>query len=148
MAVTNKRVLYGTNGVVIVRTPRILADAPVAGLWTPDNRNANESGVDPDALTLRGLNLRTARVVARFEAAAGGSASIEVEPIIAVPDHADPPGVRTWTPLEKVTLSPDLEDGIVIDLDGHDTAFRITGLTLDGGTDVTLVVTGGQFKGD
>lgn len=144
-----KKVLYGSDGVARVRAERAAADAPAAGVWTPDNLNADEIAAPlvADDVTLRGHDWQTVRLVARFGGTPDGSESVEVETLIAVPDPTDPIGARSWVTLPKVTLAPALATMEVL-IRGHNAAFRITDLTLGTATSVSIDVTGGQHKAE
>ena len=133
--------LYGPKGSSEVRRDRSVVDATD---WTPDNLSAGETigGLVADDVTLAAREWQDVRIVADFHGSPLGSESVEVEPLIAVPDPNG--GVRKWSTLPKFTLTPNL-DGELAPVGGHDCAFRITALALDGATDVSLLATGGRI---
>lgn len=143
-----KKVLYASSGVARARSARAAVDAPASGVWSPDNLNANEiaAPLTADDVTLRGHDWQDVRLVARFAGAPNGAESVEVEPLIAVPDPANPTQ-RVWAVLPKETLAPNLDTGVVA-IRGHDAAFRITALTLGTATSVSIDVTGGTHKAE
>lgn len=136
--------VYGPTGRVDVRTGRTVADSPVSGDWTPDNRNADESAETPDSLTLRADRWEDIRVMANFTGTPGGAETITIQAIRSVWQAAVPG--RFWIPIgDPIVLSPTLQSDLVL-TDGCDVAFRITNLSLNGGTDVELVALGGQVS--
>lgn len=143
-----KVILFGETGRAVVRLERTAIDAPASGAWTPDNLNAAEisGGVVADDVILRASDWEDVRVVAEFTGSFTGSETVTVQPLRSVYATAVPG--RVWVPIgDPVDLAPHLGSSLVL-ADGGDLAFRITALTLDGGTNVTLLVTGGQMTRD
>jgi len=77
--------LYGPKGSSEVRRDRSVVDATD---WTPDNLSAGETigGLVADDVTLAAREWQDVRIVADFHGSPLGSESVEVEPLIAVPD--------------------------------------------------------------
>jgi len=144
MAGPTKRRLYSPDAVVDVRAPRMAADAPVSGLWTPDNRNAGEAG--PDEVILDAREWSHVRVLADFRGPTGlpvAGGSVDVVPMIATRDQAATNG-RRWKELSTISTLPGDEPSAPVQVDGHLAAFRISAYVAGGATDVVLRVTGGQ----
>lgn len=139
-----KVILYGETGRAVVRLERTAIDAPASGAWTPDNLNAAEisGGVVSDDVILRASDWEDVRVVAEFEAGAGASAAVTLQALRALRSTTVPG--RVWIPIgDPFELTPSLASELVL-ADGADIAVRVTALTLDGGANVTVSVTGGQ----
>jgi hypothetical protein len=137
--------LPSSSGTVAVRSARAALDGPAAGLWTPDNRNANEigGGEVPTDFILDAREWEDVRIVADFAGALSGAETVEVQPLIGIPKNTAPG--RDWATLPKFTLAPQL-DSDVAPVRGHFSAFRITALSLGTGTSVTLKATGGTRR--
>lgn len=135
-----KAKLHGPNGSAIVRTNRSAADGAT---WTPDNTAGGEDG---ELATLDGHPWEDVRLAAVFLGAPGGTESVSVTPLMAIPDSSvGSVAGRRWLPLASIVLTPQLDHELVI-VDGHDMAFRITAYTAGGSTGVNLMITGGAHR--
>jgi hypothetical protein len=134
--------LPGPSASAIVRAARTAADAPAAGLWTPDNLNAAEigAGVTADMVTLDGRTWDDVYVLPVFNVA--GGTSVVVTPLIAIKDALGTRG-RVWAELAPQTLTPLLSG--VMPVRGHVCAFRVTTITLGAAANVKLMATGGKL---
>jgi hypothetical protein len=140
MSITKNRLL-GHDAVVAVRAARTAADSPPAGAWTPDNLNAGESG--PDEAILDAREWDTVRVIADFYDGSGNPAqggSVDLMPLIATREPAGTIG-RRWRELTAVTGLA--AAAVEVPVNGHNAAFRITGVVLGGAATVVIKVTGG-----
>jgi hypothetical protein len=143
MTAPTKRRLYSPSAKTDVRAPRNAPDAPVSGLWTPDNRNAGELG--PDVVILDAREWLSVRLIADFRGPTGApvdGGSVDVLPMVATPDAAAPLG-RRWKTLTSVGGLTGLAASAQVPVDGHLVAFRITAYVAAGATDVVLCATGG-----
>ena len=137
-----KKRLYSQDASITVRPNRAVADAAD---WTPDNLSAGEisGGIVADTVILDGREWDDVQLVADWELLgvpnAGGSAAIEV--LISTPDSISPRG-RRWRIIATISS---LTSGIsaLAGIRGHDSAFRITALTMGTADKVQLRVTGG-----
>ena len=135
--------LHGPQGSVLVRIGRTAADAPVSGIWTPDNLNADEIAfpIGPDDVILDGSDFEDVRLVAAFEGSVIGAETVTVKPLRALPSPGGPLG-RLWIVLADVVLAPQLGSDVIV-INAGLMAFRIGALTLGTATNVNLAVTGG-----
>ncbi len=145
MAITKQR-LHSHDASRIVRSDRTAADAPTSGSWTPDNLNANEiaANVVADDVTLDAREWSTVRVMVDFEDVAGDPAtgtSVNVTPLISVPLANQPTG-RFWKELAAIT-GLTANDAVEVSVHAHDSAFRLTAVTLGAAHHLKLRVTGG-----
>jgi hypothetical protein len=131
--------LFGPDGSARIRDNRVAIDA--IG-WTPDNV-VNDAGA-PDSVLLDAHEWETVRLVARFNGSVNGTETVDVTPLIAVPDP-EAPTSRLWSAMPTVTLAPQLDNDEVV-VQGHKAGFRIDVLTLGTATSVDIIVTGGQFR--
>lgn len=137
-----KKRLYSQDASITVRPNRAVADASD---WSPDNLSAGEisGGIVADTVILDGREWDDVQLVADWELLgvpdAGGSMNISV--LISTPDSISPVG-RRWRVIATISS---LTSGIsaLAGIRGHDSAFRITSLTMGTADKVQLRVTGG-----
>ena len=137
-----KKRLYSQDAAITVRPDRAVADA---ANWTPDNLSAGEisGGIIADTVTLDGREWDDIQLIADWEKTGapdvGGSANVEV--LISTPDPISTLS-RRWRIIATIS---GLTSGIsaLAGIRGHDSAFRITSLTMGTADKVQLRVTGG-----
>lgn len=131
--------LYAPNGSVLVRAGQIVADGAA---WTPDDEGGSFAAVVFDGDEWEDVNISP--VFTDGSGAIVDGTSIVVTPLIWVPDSRAALG-RIWRELTSTGVI--LDEGVAnVAVDGHKMGFRITTVTLGGGTDVGITVTGGSTR--
>lgn len=137
-----KRQLHAPNGFAIVRTGLTAADAAT---WTPEDVTDDPVGTR-DLVILDGEYWDEVTVTPRFSTPHATDAC-SIQALIAVPQSAVPG--RQWVAVDAATgiTAPAHGKGIRLRNDGHDVAFRVTGVTIGtvAGT-IDVVATGGRRR--
>lgn len=138
-----KRQLHAPNGVVTVREAVAAADAAT---WTPEDVADTVPGVTRDLVILDGEYWDEVAVTPRFSTPHATDAC-SIQALIAVPQAAAPG--RQWVAVDAATAITAAAHGKGIRLrnDGHDVAFRVTGVTIGTalGT-IDIIATGGRRR--
>lgn len=135
-----KRQLFAPDGMVTVRADITGNDA---GTWSPEDVAAGSR----DLVILDGAQWDEVTVVPRFDTPHVNDA-LSIQALLSVPDAAAPG--RRWIAVDAVTALAAQASlkGARFRNDGHDVAFRVTGLTIGAGgaNEVDLIATGGRRR--